>query len=130
MLVTTTKMGKCAFWKVCLHHSLTMKRRLIHVCRLVRCLNSPHRLKKKGLRKSIREKVAATKPTKTQGLHSKQNTASCKQRRIENDSSEAWYCLMCDDTVKEDMIKCQVCLRWAHSACTGVVNGLDVCHTF
>ena len=34
---------------------------------------------------------------------------------------------MCDDIVKEDMIKCQMCLRWTHSACAGVGIGLDVC---
>ena len=30
------------------------------------------------------------------------------------------------DIVMEDMIKCQVCLKWAHSVCAGVSNGLDV----
>ena len=32
---------------------------------------------------------------------------------------------MCDDIVKEDMIQCQVCLRWAHSACAGLDKGFD-----
>ena len=33
---------------------------------------------------------------------------------------------MCDDTVKEEIIQCQVCLRWEYSVCAGVGNGLDV----
>ena len=52
----------------------------------------------------------ATKQAKTQWPRSKQNTASCKQRRIESDNSEAWHCFMCDDIVKENVIKRQVCL--------------------
>ena len=37
--------------KVCMHHPLTVKRHLIHVCKLVGCLNSPLRSKKQGQRK-------------------------------------------------------------------------------
>ena len=86
---------------------LTTKCHLILVCRLVRCLN----------KKSIREKfLQPSERTKPQEPGSIQNTASCKLRRIQNDSREAWQCFMCYDIVKEDMIKCQVCFRWAHGA--------------
>ena len=40
-----------------------------------------------------------------------------KNRIIPNGSSEAWYCFMCDDIVKEDLIKCQECLRGAQCSC-------------
>ena len=42
-----------------------------------------------------------------------------------NDSSEAWCCVMCDDTVKGDLIKRQLCLKWAHYVCVGVGNMLE-----
>ena len=121
------KVRKIACWKVCLHRPLTRKCHLIHVCRLVRCLNSPLRSKKRGLSKSIRGKVLQTTEPRHKGrAASIIRHASNREELIENDSSEAWDCFMCDDIVKKDMIKCQVCLRWAHSACADVGKGLDV----
>ena len=76
-------------------------------------------IKVKRIKKNNPRESRATKQTKIQGPHSEQNTASCKQRRIENDSSEAWHCFMCSDIVKEDMIKCQMRLRWARRAGAG-----------
>ena len=43
----------------------------------------------------------------------------------QNDSSDAWYCFMFEGSVKEDIIECQACLRWAHIECTGVGNRVE-----
>ena len=121
LLVTRTEENG----KVCLHRPLATKRHLIHVCRLVRHLNSPLISNKKD-KENQSERKSCNQAPKTQGRRSRQSTASCKRGRIENESTEVWYCFMCDDIVKKDLIKRQVCVRLAHRAFGGVCNGMDV----
>jgi hypothetical protein len=45
------------------------------------------------------------------------------KRKKCDDERAGWYCFYCHDATVEDMIKCQVCLRWAHRACAGVEIG-------
>ena len=37
-----------------------------------------------------------------------------------DDDIRSWYCKLCDECVKENMIKCQQCNSWVHCECAGV----------
>ena len=98
-------------------HNKTPSHSRVHVSEMS---EQSSQIKEKRTKRISPRESPTNKRTKAQGPHTKQNTTSCKQRRIENYSRKAWYCFMCDDIVKEDIIKHQACLGWAYSACACV----------
>lgn len=34
-------------------------------------------------------------------------------------NEEEWYCFMCDQSLVEDMVKCDLCYKWSHERCAG-----------
>ena len=49
------------------------------------------------------------------------------ERKPAETSNESWYCFMCEENVRERMICCRACERWAHVDCAGVDDDLFVC---
>ena len=52
----------------------------------------------------------------------KKAKAGCKEKK-----TETWFCFYCQQDIQEDMICCQVCKEWAHSACAGTKGPAFIC---
>ena len=69
------------------------------------------------------------KPSSAKQTHSTTKQARSKHNQTGTKKGESdWYCFICTESVMDDMIQCQVCNAWVHSACADVTNtGQFVC---
>ena len=69
------------------------------------------------------------KPSSAKQTHSTTKQPSFKHKQTGTKKGESdWYCFICTESVMDDMIQCQVCNTWVHSACADVTNtGQFVC---
>ncbi|KAK6993607.1 tigger transposable element-derived protein 6 [Biomphalaria glabrata] len=52
----------------------------------------------------------------------KKSKISIQFGQNESEKSQNWYCFICEENLKEDMIQCLICASWAHIACAGCEN--------
>lgn len=45
-----------------------------------------------------------------------------KKKKQEQDENDSWYCKICQEDVKENMIKCSNCEVWVHELCAGTTK--------
>ena len=76
-----------------------------------------------------KKRLPKPKPSSTKQAHSTTKQASSKHNQTGTKKGESdWYCFICTESVMDDMIQCQVCNAWVHSACADVSNtGQFVC---
>ncbi|KAK6998413.1 tigger transposable element-derived protein 6 [Biomphalaria glabrata] len=52
----------------------------------------------------------------------KKSKISIQFGQNESEKSQNWYCFICEENLKEDMIQCLICASWVHIACAGCEN--------
>lgn len=92
--------------------------------------SSPYKSNLEEKRKAVAKKLEKFKrklslsidtvqPSSSGNLQKKSRKKTC-QRKIESSKSEeSWYCFICGEDRKEDMVQCQKCNTWVHEKCAG-----------
>lgn len=60
----------------------------------------------------------------------KGDNAKCTEKETED---ECWFCFICEEECKENMIRCQKCLKWMHDRCAKITKNTtnficQICH--
>lgn len=66
----------------------------------------------------------AAKKKKETKLGSREGKKQCKGKENRSvDTSDRWYCKICEDEFEQDMIQCLACKCWIHEICANVSKG-------
>jgi hypothetical protein len=79
--------------------------------------------KTKGRRgTAVKRRLQTSGPEKT--VKAKRSLPSV--HRPINYNEDSWFCAICCDNFKEDMIQCLSCKQWVHEKCAGVRKGIKM----
>ena len=89
-----------------------------------RQLEEDQNQKNKTAKKAKKPKQTTAKDTSGGNKPSSRKSQVAKAKRQakvdDDDDISGWFCKLCDECVREDMIQCEQCNVWVHSECAGV----------
>ena len=84
--------------------------------------SSPYKKKLSASKDNIRRKAVHDKTTRKGNTRKKMVRPNTKR-----DAQDNWFCVICEESFKEDMVQCQRCLRWVHLQCANDPGAQYVC---
>ena len=79
-----------------------------------------NKAKKKDCRSKVKESTSRKRSGKKAKSSQNKNQAKHAKNSEDSDSSDiAWFCFLCQECHREDMIQCQICMTWVHVLCAG-----------
>ena len=75
-----------------------------------------HKLKR--VKQSKKETRVTAKPAT--GRPAAKKSRQSKKSLVDDADDSSWFCKLCNECIKENMIKCQHCNDWMHCDCAGV----------
>lgn len=93
----------------------------------------PEKRKKKAALEAKAQNDAKTKRPRPKKENSKEmkgekagesraKKRTCRKKLKLDQENENWFCHLCSENLKEDMIRCVTCKQWVHSSCAGTPN--------